>query len=81
MKAGQYEVTRPKSAGKVFFFARSPEAPRTTMTVSSLSSMVLVMIVLAIDRATRDLLRRKAARLSIVNKKRLRLAYPGVSGS
>lgn len=25
----------------VFFFARSPEAPRTTMTVLSLSSMVL----------------------------------------
>ena len=35
------EHTRPKSAGKVFFFARSPEAPRTTMTVFSLSSMVL----------------------------------------
>jgi hypothetical protein len=33
--------TNPKSAGKVFFFARSPEAPRTTMTVFSFSSIVL----------------------------------------
>lgn len=34
-------LTRPKSAGKVFFLARSPEAPKTIMTVFSLSSMVL----------------------------------------
>ena len=34
-------LNRPKRAGKVFFFARSPEAPRTRMMVLSLSSMVL----------------------------------------
>ena len=34
-------LTRPKSAGKVFFFARSPEAPSTTITVLSFSSMFL----------------------------------------
>lgn len=45
------DVTRPKSAGKVFFFARSPEAPRTMMTVFSLSSLLLRMMVLAIERA------------------------------
>lgn len=33
--------TKPKSAGNVFFFARSPEAPKTTMIVFSLSSMFL----------------------------------------
>src|SRR4051812_42336408 len=26
------DLTRPKSAGKVFFFAKSPEAPSTIMT-------------------------------------------------
>lgn len=35
-------LTKPKRAGKVFFFARSPEAPSTTMTVFSFSSMVLL---------------------------------------
>jgi len=31
---------RPKRAGKVFFLARSPEAPSTTMMVLSLSSLL-----------------------------------------
>ena len=34
--------TRPNSAGKVFFFARSPDAPKTMIVVLSLSSMVLL---------------------------------------
>ncbi|KAH3669411.1 hypothetical protein OGAPHI_001532 [Ogataea philodendri] len=29
----------PNSAGKVFFLAKSPDAPKTTMTVSSLNSI------------------------------------------
>lgn len=54
MPEGPKELTRPKSAGKVFFFARSPEAPRTMMTVFSLSSMELMMALLATYGAARD---------------------------
>jgi hypothetical protein len=54
MAEGPDELTRPKRAGKVFFFARSPEAPRTTMTVFTLSSTELVMVLLATDGVARD---------------------------
>jgi hypothetical protein len=47
-KLSESSHTKPKSAGKVFFFARSPEAPRTTMMVFSLSSIVLPPVSISI---------------------------------
>jgi hypothetical protein len=77
------DVTRPKSAGKVFFFARSPEAPRTMMTVFSLSSLLLGMMVLVIERASRFIAdhegQRKAARL-ICSSKKTRTCLPSRFG-